>query len=215
MTQQLIIIGAGGHGRVCAEIAARNGFAVAGFCDRAFTIGNMVNGAPVVAVNDRALLADWPADTQIFVALGNNERRIEVGKLALEQGITLATLIDPTAIVSSTAEIGAGCVLMANVVINANARISAHCILNTACTIDHDGDLSEGVQIGPGVHAAGDVAFGDRSSVGIGASLIPGVRVGRDAIVGAGAVVVRDVPDRATFTGVPARPINRQIGTRH
>jgi acetyltransferase-like isoleucine patch superfamily enzyme len=98
---------------------------------------------------------------------------------------------------------------MANVVINANTRIGAHCILNTACTIDHDGELADGVQIGPGVHAAGDVAFGERSLVGVGVSLIPGVRIGREAVVGAGAVVTANVPDGVTVAGVPARPIRR------
>jgi len=209
MAQQLIIIGAGGHGRVCAEIAVRCGYTVTGFCDPALTVGEAVNGVPVIATDDGALLADWSNGPQLFVALGDNARRIEVGELAQQKGITLATLVDPSAIVAASAGIGAGCVLMANVVINANARIGAHCILNTACTIDHDGDLADGVQIGPGVHAAGDVTFGECSLAGVGASLIPGVRVGREAIVGAGAVVTTDVADGVTVAGIPARPIRR------
>jgi len=98
---------------------------------------------------------------------------------------------------------------MANVVVNANTRVAAHCILNTACTIDHDGSLAKGVQIGPGVHAAGDVTFGERSLVGVGASLLPGLRVGYEAVVGAGAAVTADVPDGVTVAGVPARPLRR------
>jgi sugar O-acyltransferase (sialic acid O-acetyltransferase NeuD family) len=202
MSQQLIIIGAGGHGRVCAEIAVRCGYTVTGFCDPALALGEWINGIP-------GLLAEGTDDADLFVALGDNARRIELGELAQQQGIELATLIDPTAVVSATAEIGAGSVVMANVVINANARIGAHCILNTACTIDHDGELGHGAQIGPGVNAAGDVTIGEKSLVGVGASLIPGVRVGRDAIVGAGAVVTGDVPDRVTVAGVPARPIGQ------
>jgi len=209
MAQQLIIIGAGGHGRVCADIAVRSGLAVIGFCDPALPMGEAVNGVPAIATDDRALLADWPADTQLFIALGSNAKRVEMGELAQQQGIALATLVDPSAIVAASAEIGAGSVLMANVVINANARIGAHCILNTACTIDHDGDLADGAQIGPGVHAAGDVTFGECSLAGVGASLIPGVRVGREAIVGAGAVVTTDVADGVTVAGIPARPIRR------
>ena len=209
MAQQLIIIGSGGHGRVCAEIALRCGYAVTGFCDPALAVGEAVNGLPVIATDDGALLADWSNDAQLFVALGSNARRVELGELAQQQAIALATLIDPSAIVAATAEVGAGTVLMANVVINANASVGAHCVLNTACTIDHDGDLADGVQIGPGAHAAGDVIFGEKALVGVGASLIPGVRVGREAIVGAGAVVTNDVPDGVTVAGVPARPINR------
>ena len=209
MAQQLIIIGAGGHGRVCAEIAARCGYTVTGFCDPALALGEWINGEPVIAEDDERLLAEWTNDNHLFVALGNNARRVEVGELAQQQGVELATLVDPTADLSTTAEVGAGSVLMAKVVVNANARIGAHCILNTACTIDHDGDLADGVQIGPGVNAAGGVTFGEKSLVGVGASLIPGVRVGRQAIVGAGAVVTEDVQDRTTVAGVPAQPIKR------
>ena len=209
MAQQLIIIGAGGHGRVCAEIAARCGFAVTGFCDPALALGEWINGVPVIAEDDGRLLTEWADDTELFVALGNNARRRDVGELAQRRGIALATLIDPSAIVSASAQVGAGSVLMANVVINANTRIGAHCILNTACTIDHDGDLADGVQIGPGVHAAGDVALGESALIGVGASLIPGVRVGREAIVGAGAMVTADVPDGVTVAGVPARALRR------
>lgn len=209
MAQQLIIIGAGGHGRVCAEIAARCGYTVTGFCHPALALGEWINGVPVIAEDDERLLAEWTDDTHLFVALGNNARRAEVGEQAQQQGIELATLIDPSAIVSATATVGAGSVLMATVVINANTRIGTSCILNTACTIDHDGDLANGVQIGPGVHAAGDTGFGERALVGAGASLIPGVRVGYEAVVGAGAVVTADVADGVTVAGVPAKPIRR------
>lgn len=209
MAQQLIIIGAGGHGRVCAEIAVRCGYAVTGFCDSARSVGDMINGAPVIATGDEALFEEWPENTHLFVALGGNFRRTEVGTAAQSRGITLATLIDPLAVVSATAEIGVGSVLMANVVVNANTRVGAHCILNTACTIDHDGDLAAGVQIGPGVHAAGDVGFGENALIGVGASLIPGVRVGRKAVVGAGAAVTQNVPDGVTVVGIPARPMGR------
>ncbi len=209
MAQQLIIIGAGGHGRVCAEIAARCGYVVAGFCDPAFAPDESVNGIPVFDESDEELLSDWSDDDDLFVALGDNVRRVELGQLAQRLGIELAILIDPSAVVSATAEIGAGSVVMANAVINANTHIGAHCILNTACTIDHDGALGDGVQIGPGVNAAGDVAIGDKALVGVGASLIPGVRVGREALVGAGAVVTGDVADGITVAGVPARPITQ------
>lgn len=209
MAKQLIILGAGGHGRVCAEIAARCGYAVTGFCDPALALGEWINGVPVIAEDDERLFAEWMVNADLFIALGENTRRVELGELAQQRGIQLATLIDPTAVVSTTAEIGAGSVLMANVVVNANASVGAHCILNTACAIDHDGKLGDGVQIGPGVKAAGNVTLGDKSVVGIGASLIPGVRVGREAIIGAGAVVTADVADGVIVAGVPAQPIKR------
>jgi acetyltransferase EpsM len=209
MAQQLIIIGAGGQGRVCAEIAVRCGFAIVGFCDPARALDREINNVPVIAADDNVLFATWPENTQLFVALGNNTDRVELGERARRKGIELAILVDPSAVVSETANIDAGSVLMPGVVVNANTRIGAHCILNTACTIDHDGNIGDGAQIGPGVHAAGDVAIGDQSIIGIGASLLPGVHVGPEAVVGAGAVVTNDVMDGLTVTGVPAQPLRR------
>lgn len=209
MAQQLIIIGAGGQGRVCAEIAVRSGFAIVGFCDPAQTLDREINNVPVIATDDNMLMSSWPENTKLFVALGNNADRVELGERARRKGIVLATLIDPSAIVSETAEVGVGSVLMPAVVVNANTRIGAHCILNTACTIDHDGNIGDGVQIGPGVHAAGDVAIGDQAIIGIGASLLPGINVGPEVVVGAGAVVTKDVMDGLTVTGIPAQPRRR------
>jgi len=209
MAQDLIIIGAGGHGRVCADVAARCGFAVRGFCDPAMALGEWINDVPVIAEDDGRLLAEWTDNALLFIALGDNARRVVLGKNAEQRGIALARLIDPSAVVSPSAEIGAGSVLMANVVVNANAQIGAHAILNTACTIDHDCVVGAGAQFGPGVHAAGGVTVGEGALIGVGAALLPGVSVGRGATVGAGAAVTQDIADGATVAGVPARPIGR------
>ena len=208
MAGDLVIIGAGGHGRVCSEVAGAAGFRVVGFCDSAKARGEKINGIAVVA--------DAPADihdqydsakTFAFVALGDNTRRMEVMSELKALGLRIPVLVHPTASISPSAEIGEGSVVVAQAAVNANARISAGCILNTACSIDHDNLLEPGVQICPGVHAAGNVSFGERSFVGTGASLVPGVRIGAGAIVAAGAVVTKDVADGVTVSGVPAAPL--------
>jgi acetyltransferase-like isoleucine patch superfamily enzyme len=60
------------------------------------------------------------------------------------------------------------------------------------------------------VHSKGPIRIGDGAWIGTAAVILDGITVGRDAVVGAGAVVTRDVPERAIVAGVPAR----QIGTR-
>jgi acetyltransferase-like isoleucine patch superfamily enzyme len=59
---------------------------------------------------------------------------------------------------------------------------------------------------------AAPVVIGDDAYIGAQAMLMPGVRVGAAAVVGAGAVVTHDVADGATVAGVPARPIARHAG---
>jgi sugar O-acyltransferase (sialic acid O-acetyltransferase NeuD family) len=208
MDQGLVIVGAGGHGRVVAEVAAAAGRRVLGFVDAAITVGTPVNGLPVLAAEVDGLLADHPpASTQVFVAIGDNLRRSQVAAHATTLGYAAPILVHPQAVVSPTATLAHGTVVMAGVVINANASVGALCIVNTGATLDHDNELADGVQICPGVHAAGAVRFGRGAFVGTGASIVPGVRIGVDARVGAGAVVTRDVADRTTVVGNPARPV--------
>jgi acetyltransferase-like isoleucine patch superfamily enzyme len=96
---------------------------------------------------------------------------------------------------------------MPNAVINADAYVGEHVIVNTAATIDHDCRIEDFVHISPGVHMAGGVQIGCCARIGIGASLIPGVRVGRDTIVGAASCVIRDLPENVIAVGCPAKVI--------
>lgn len=206
--RQLVIFGAGGHGRVVAEAAAAMGLSVAGFCDEGKAAQLRVNGLPVLAQSLAALVASHgPKEYALHVALGDNARRLEVAEAARRLGYALPIIRHPTALVSPSATVGEGSVLMAGTIVQANAVIGRCCIVNTAASLDHDNLLSDGVQICPGVRSAGDVRYGVGAFIGTGATLIPGVRVGAWAVVGAGAVVAREVAEGARVAGVPARPL--------
>ena len=106
-------------------------------------------------------------------------------------------------------------------VVGDNVWIGQHCFLHSA------GGLSIGnnVGIGPGVRittarhiesgrdfpilfanlAMAPVVLKDDCNIGVNSVILSGVTIGRGAQVGAGAVVVEDVPDYAIVTGVPAR----------
>jgi acetyltransferase-like isoleucine patch superfamily enzyme len=97
--------------------------------------------------------------------------------------------------------------LAAGSVVGPNSTVGRFCIVNTCASIDHDNVLEDGVNLSPGVHFAGDVICREDAFIGTGASAIPGVRIGRRAVVGAGATVITDVPDDTTVVGTPARPL--------
>ncbi|SFL14049.1 sugar O-acyltransferase, sialic acid O-acetyltransferase NeuD family [Mesorhizobium albiziae] len=208
--ERVVIIGAGGHGRVCAEIAASQGLDVTGFVDSG-NLSATINGVPVVARDIFELSSHTPPKTvSVFVAIGNNITRSKVCAEVASLGYQMPILCHPHSWVSPTVTIGAGTVLMPGVVVNANTRISTSCILNTCCSIDHDNILESAVQICPGVRSAGNVCFEKLAFVGTGAVLIPSVRVGAGAVVGAGSVVVRDVQAETRVAGNPAKKMTVQ-----
>ena len=210
----LLILGCGGHAKVVAETALASGrFTTIAFVDdRCSSPGDLppVLGWPVLGPLPQAL---QPSLRNQFaaaaVAIGHAATRLNWQQQLFAAGYELPVLIHPSAWVSPSAEIGCGSVIFAQVVVQAQAVIGDGAILNTSCSIDHDVQLADGVHICPGVHIAGEVLVGERSWIGIGASVIQQVRIGCDVTIGAGAAVVGDLPDGVTAVGVPARVLAR------
>lgn len=201
--QGMLLVGAGGHGRVVADLAETGGWRDIVFADDRWPEVTRALDWPVLGT-----IADLPRLIESYPnamsTIGDNGLRLQTHRSLLQLGFTVPTLLHPTAVISNYAVLGEGTVAMANVVVNAGAQIGQCVILNTACTVDHDCLISEGAHISPGAHLAGDVAVGRLSWIGIGASVRGGVEIGNGATVGAGAAVVTNVPDAAVFVGVPA-----------
>lgn len=208
----LLILGAGGHARVVAETALCSGAAsyISFLDDRCIGTDKLppVLGWPLIGpltkAQDPALRAQFPA---AVVAIGHAATRLYWIEQLQSAGYMLPVLIHPTAWISPSAQIGPACVVFAQAAVQAQATIGIGSILNTACSVDHGTRLAAGVHICPGVSLAGEVEVGARSWIGIGTSVIQQVRIGPDVTVGAGAVVVRDLPGGVTAVGVPARVI--------
>lgn len=203
---RLVILGSGGHGAVVAEAAQVSG----NWSEIIFLDDNESESQVLdfpVAGNLSELMDFINADTEVFVAIGDNERRVEVLKHVDESRGVIATVIHPSAVISPSAKIAAGTVICAGTIVNARAAVGLGCILNTASTIDHDCIIENGVHVSPGANLAGGVKIGERAWIGIGASIREGISVGKDAMVGAGAAVVTDVDDGSAVGGVPARKL--------
>ncbi len=145
-SQRIFILSAGGHGRVCAEVAEAMGYQVAGFLDMPRTPGELVNGKPIPYRTLRELVQSEDGGAcAVFIAASENALRCRLIEEARLLGFPVPTIVHPTAVISPTCQIGEGTVVMPGVVVNANTRIGRGCILNTACSIDHDSVLDEGV----------------------------------------------------------------------
>ncbi|WP_282938847.1 acetyltransferase [Paenibacillus sp. RC67] len=206
----LLIFGAGGHGRVVADIAVTIGkWDTIAFLDDRQNITEVL-GFPIVgSFEDYIMFKDQFSD--VFVATGNNSVRQKWIERLMTDGFNLPFLIHPISVVSKFSHIGRGTVVMAGTVINAGTSIGEGCIINTSSSIDHDCVVGDGVHISPGTHVCGTVNIGKNSWVGTGCNIANNINIGSNVVVAAGATVLHDVPNSVMVAGLPA-VIKKQLG---
>ena len=203
---QLLIIGASGHGRVVADIAMNMGiWKEIAFLDDDEGIKSFLGLHVIGKTTDAESYQD---EYDVFVAIGDNAVREQIISQLIQKGANIPLLIHPHTTIGSAVEIGVGTIIMPGTVIACNCQLGRGCIINTAATIDHDNVIEDFVHISPGVHTAGSVKIGTRTWLGIGSVVCHNVKITQDCTVGAGAVVIRDISETGTYIGVPARRIS-------
>lgn len=196
MCKEVIVIGAGGHARVIADIIKRSGDKVIGFLD------DDTSKQDVLGKVDECVKYK---DKYFIIGIGNNViRRKIAGKYPY---LKYYTAIHPTATIASNVSIGIGTVVMAKTVINANAQIGEHCILNTSCVVEHDNKIADYVHISPGTVLCGTVSVGENTHIGAGAVVKNNVNIANDVQIGCGGVVVKDIEESGVYVGVPVKEI--------
>lgn len=205
----IVIIGAGGHGRVVLDILVAAGqHNILGFIDSNPQLnGRRVDGMPVLG--DLNQLPDLVARgcRGAVVAIGDNGVRRNFAATLEHADFTLVNAVHPSAQIARNATLGRNVVVAAGVVVSAHTQIGDSVILNTGAIVDHESMIGTAAHICPGVRLAGHVTVESGAFIGIGATIIQNTRIGFEAIVGAGAVVVSDVQPMTTVVGVPAREI--------
>jgi UDP-perosamine 4-acetyltransferase len=204
----VLILGAGGHGKVVLDILRAAGeHRVVGFIDADRSLaGTSVGGVPVLGAPN--LLPKLRAKAKgAIVAIGDNHTRRSYAAVVREHGLELINAIHPAAVVSPSAKLGRNVAICAGAVVCVEASVGDSVIVNTGAVIDHECEVGEAVHVCPGALLAGRVRLGPAAFIGMGAKVIQCLAVGPGAVVGAGAVVIDEVPAGATVVGVPARAI--------
>jgi acetyltransferase EpsM len=204
--ENLILIGAGGHGKDVCDAALRQGRDVVGFVDDDQELwGRSVLGRPVLGGLDN--LSSMARGAVVIAVSSIEAKRRIAARLAQAEVPIAPPILHPSAIVSPFAQIEDGAVVLGGAVVQADARVSRHAYVHTASSVSHDVRVGEYVSLHPWVQIGGGAHLGEGCFVGIGATILPNVRIGDGTIVGAGAVVLHDLPAYVTAVGVPARII--------
>jgi sugar O-acyltransferase (sialic acid O-acetyltransferase NeuD family) len=210
VAEQILILGAGGHAQVVADILLRMQDAgepiwpIGYLDDDPRRQGQVLLGLPVLGrIADLARVAH----DAVIIAIGDNTVRRNLFDQLLQQSERFVTARHPKAVIAPDVRIGSGTAICAGVIINPGAIVGINVILNTGCTVDHHNAIGDHAHIAPGVHLGGDVKIGAGTLVGISATVMPQHHVGSWCIIGAGALIHADLPSHAVAVGVPARVI--------
>lgn len=191
----MYLFGASGHGKVIKEIIEANGQVVEAFVDDNLSVNKLCG---------KKVLHGETELSPMIVSIGVNcIRKKVVEKLHCKFGIA----IHPTAVVSPSAKIGEGTVVMAGAIINADTVVGKHCIINTGASVDHECVIADYCHIAPHATLCGQVHVGEGTLVGVGACVIPCINIGSWCTIGAGAAVTKNIESNMKEVGVPARPL--------
>lgn len=205
----LVLFGAGGHGREMHDLvedinATGRKWNLLGFLDDDASLHDTeVHGLPVLGG------AEW-LDKHRYVytsiAIGSTTTKEAIVR-KLKAHSKFATLIHPSVYVGTRVTIGEGTLVSGGSRITTDVFIGRHVIVNVHCTVMHDCIVEDFVTLAPNVNLSGGTVLKEGCDLGTNAVILPGITVGGWAIVGAGAVVIEDLPGQVTAVGVPAKPI--------
>ncbi len=204
-TDQLFLVGAGGHGIVVLDALLSCGMQ-AEICvldGSASQIGKGILGLIVQRFDPAVNMVGQ----HFHVSIGGNETRAKIFDGLKAGGGSPSTIIHPAATIARSASVGDGTFVAARAVIAPAATVGEGVIVNHGAIVDHECAVGNYCHVAPGATLAGNVRLGSRVFIGAGANILPGVTIGEGATIGAGAAVTVNVPPGTTYVGVPARKI--------
>lgn len=211
--KKIAVFGAGGFGREVHMLIEQinktspqwefTGF----FDDDAGKHNKRINNQPVLGGLDA--VNSIKEELHLVFAIGNPKVKRSLVKRISNPLIKFPVLIHPNVLLGSPEflEIGEGTIICASNIITTNIKIGRHVILNLACTVGHDTVIEDYCSFMPTVNVSGEVLIREGVFVGTGAKIINQLEVGANSVIGAGAVVAKNIPADCTAVGVPAKPI--------
>ena len=200
MKKSIIIIGAGGHGRVVADAARLNGYENILYLDDAENCAVELSGKTCDYVK-------YIDECDFFVAIGNSVIREKITNILINGGANVVSIIHPSAIIGSNVNIGIGTFVAPGAVINTGSTIGKGVIINTCASVDHDCIIADFCHISVGARIAGTVTIGHGTFLCAGATVINNHSICDGCVIGAGAVVIKNLTESGTYVGVPAKKI--------
>lgn len=203
-SNNLILVGGGGHCKSVIDVAESTGYQIMGILDVAENVGKKVLGYPIIGTDEQ--IADYIDKAEFIVTVGHIKDatlRIKLHDKITDAGGKLATMIASTARVSHYASIGKGTVIMHQVLVNADAAIGQGCIINTHANIEHDAKIGNYCHISTGAMVNGDCIVGDGTFLGSQSVMVNGIEITAGCVIGAGSLIRKNLSRKGIYSGNP------------
>ena len=216
MSKKIVLVGASNFGdeivQLFRDINKSKGFVqfdIIGFLDdNKELLGKIRNGVPVLGPKEWITQNDI---SQLFFVcvIGNPKVKAKVVQYLKSFDANFTSGVHPSVIMSETTNVGEGTVITAGNILTTNITVGNHVILNLACTVGHYTVIGDYCTINPGINISGDVTLGEGVLLGTNATILEKMKIGNYSVIGAGAVVNREIPPNVTAVGIPAKVIKK------
>ena len=198
----LVVVGSGGHASVVVDAAK-----LMNAWTSIVVLDQQMDGKALKVDALYANRKDYLNQAEFIVAVGNNNDRLRLLEELMSEGASIATVIHPSAVIATSAIVGAGSCVLAGAIVNPFVKVGKGVIINTKASVDHHGVIGEYTHVAPGATLAGEVRLGSMGFVGTGATISNQINITSNVIIGAGGVVISDISEPGTYVGVPAKQI--------
>jgi len=210
--KNVLIVGTGGMAKVYYDILKdSNGVYIIGFADDNESkkdkkyYGKKIY-VPISIIKEKFTNLN---EKYFVVTIGNTRNRRNIFSRVKSYGFKPINVIHKNSYISTLAKIGVGNLIEAGVGINPGVEIGDNCIISLNASIGHDVKIGDNVHIAPNVSLGGNAVLNDCVDMGLNSCVLPNVRIGKNTVIGAGAVVVEDIPENVVAVGVPARVVKK------
>jgi sugar O-acyltransferase (sialic acid O-acetyltransferase NeuD family) len=208
MKEEILLVGGGGHCAACIDVIESQGrYRIGGIVDLREKLHQMIMGYEVTGCDEDLpeLVKEYKNFLVTIGQLKSADKRISRFEYLKGLGAGFVVVVSPYALVSRSAAIGDGTIVMHRAVVNAGAQIGENCIINTGAVIEHNAEVDNHCHISTGSIVNGDCRIGKASFIGSGSVLVNGVGIAENTVIGAGSVVVKSIEASGVYAGKPAR----------